>query len=68
HLQSSKDKYFELTGVPADVFHFGAKHKESNQHCQFWCNPVAFPELTKEDGKWRINMPVCEQTNVWLGG
>ncbi|KAF9471068.1 hypothetical protein BDN70DRAFT_820499 [Pholiota conissans] len=36
-------------------------------HCQQNCNPAAFPELI-QDGKWRVNMSICEQTNVWIGG
>lgn len=50
-----------------DVFHFRTKHKITDTHCQQYCNPAAFPELI-QDGKWRVNTSICEQTNVWLGG
>lgn len=50
-----------------DVFHFDTKHQVTDLHCQRYCNPAAFPELIK-DGKWRVNMSICEQTNGWLGG
>ncbi|PPQ97517.1 hypothetical protein CVT26_006518, partial [Gymnopilus dilepis] len=65
HLQHLGDTHFRDTGMPADVFHFDAKHKDSDHHCQLHCNPASFPELI-QDGKWRINMSICEQSNVWL--
>lgn len=67
HLKYCNDHTFDDTGRPVDVFHFTTKHKLSDTHCQQNCNPAAFPELI-QDGHWRINMSICEQTNVWIGG
>ncbi|KIJ57565.1 hypothetical protein HYDPIDRAFT_104097, partial [Hydnomerulius pinastri MD-312] len=67
HQEAIKDMHFSQTGMPVDVFHFNSKHKETDLYCQQHCNPAAFPELI-EDGKWRFNTSICEQTNVWLGG
>ncbi|KAH7927102.1 hypothetical protein BV22DRAFT_1103930 [Leucogyrophana mollusca] len=67
HQDKIKDTHFSQTGMPVDVFHFKSKHKETDLYCQRQCNPAAFPELI-QDGKWRFNTSVCEQTNVWLGG
>lgn len=67
HLQNIGDEHFKDTAMPVDVFHFKAKHKESDIHCQLHCNPAAFSELI-ENGKWKINTSICEQTNGWLGG
>jgi hypothetical protein len=55
--------------MPVDIFHFKSKHKESNKHCQLYCNPAAFPELKGDGDKpWFFNSSIAEQTNVWLGG
>lgn len=63
------DPDFANVGLSVDVFHFKAKHKETDTFCQQNCNPVAFPELLGEDGKaWYFNSSIAEQTNVWLGG
>ena len=67
HLKHTNDHTFDDTGRPVDVFHFTTKHKLTDTHCQRNCNPAAFPELI-QDGRWRINMSICEQTNVWIGG
>ncbi|KAJ7106902.1 hypothetical protein C8R44DRAFT_637688, partial [Mycena epipterygia] len=68
HQRAMKDQHFAKTGMPVDVFHFTCKHKLTDHHCQLYCNPAAFPEMIKEDGKWRFNTSICEQTNVWFGG
>lgn len=69
HLKSTQDDHFKDTGFPVDVFHFRTKHKTTDTHCQLYCNPAAFPELIdEENGKWKINTSVCEQTNSWIGG
>ncbi|KAJ3500454.1 hypothetical protein NLJ89_g9787 [Agrocybe chaxingu] len=65
--KANHETHFENTGQPVDVFHFKSKHKESDTHCQTYCNPAAFPELIDGD-KWRVNTSICEQSNVWLGG
>ncbi|KAJ3506212.1 hypothetical protein NLJ89_g6995 [Agrocybe chaxingu] len=67
HQKKQNDMHFANTGKPVDVFHFNTKHKESDTHCQRFCNPAAFPELI-DGGNWRFNTSICEQTNVWLGG
>ena len=67
HQKKNKEKHFEDTAMPVDVFHFRTKHKSTDTHCQMFCNPAAFPELMK-DGKWVFNTSICEQTNVWLAG
>ncbi|PPQ67448.1 hypothetical protein CVT26_007242 [Gymnopilus dilepis] len=67
HQKHIGDRHFENTAKPVDVFHFDCKHKETDLHCQRYCNPASFPELMDGD-KWRINTSACEQTNGWLGG
>lgn len=67
HQRAINEKHFQDTAKPVDVFHFRTKHKETDLHCQWFCNPAAFPELIV-DGKWRFNSSIAEQTNVWLGG
>ncbi|KAJ7670033.1 hypothetical protein DFH06DRAFT_1083660 [Mycena polygramma] len=68
HQRAAGDCHFENTGKPVDVFHFTCKHKLTDHHCQLYCNPAAFPELIDENGNWRFNTSICEQTNVWFGG
>lgn len=68
HQRAIGETHFSGTGKPVDVFHFKSKHKETDKHCQLYCNPAAFPELLTADNKWRFNSSICEQTNVWLGG
>ncbi|KAH6907643.1 hypothetical protein BKA70DRAFT_1104746 [Coprinopsis sp. MPI-PUGE-AT-0042] len=68
HLKAIGDLHFAKTGRPVDVFHFNCKHKESDIHCQMYCNPAAFAELIDENGHWVFNTSICEQTNVWLNG
>ncbi|KIK73319.1 hypothetical protein PAXRUDRAFT_178760 [Paxillus rubicundulus Ve08.2h10] len=67
HQEVIQDQHFAHTGMPVNVFHFKSKHKETDNYCQQHCNPASFPELI-QDGKWRFNTSICEQTNVWLGG
>jgi hypothetical protein len=67
HQIAIRDTHFKDTALPVDVFHFSTKHKETDTLCQRYCNPAAFPELL-QDGKWRFNTSICEQTNVWLAG
>lgn len=59
--------YFEHCALPVDVFHFKTKHKEDDIQCGLYCNPYRWPELRTEDGEWRFNSSVAEQTNVWFG-
>lgn len=61
------DLHFQHTAMPVDVFHFNCKHKDTDGYCQQHCNPASFPELVV-NGRWRVNMSICEQTNNWLGG
>lgn len=68
HQRAINDQHFANTGKPVDVFHFTCKHKLTDHHCQLYCNPAAFPEMIGNDGKWRFNTSICEQTNVWFGG
>ncbi|KAJ7176348.1 hypothetical protein C8R43DRAFT_1084702 [Mycena crocata] len=52
-------------GMTVDVFHFLNKHNVGHTFCQANCNPMAYPELLKEDGKtWYFNTSVAEQTNM----
>lgn len=67
HQRAIGEAHFINTGKPVDVFHFRSKHKITDTHCQKYCNPAAFPELI-QDGQWRVNTSICEQTNVWFGG
>lgn len=60
--------YFDNCALPVDVFHFKCKHKESDEDCGRHCNPMLWPELRTEDGKWRFNSSAAEQTNAWFGG
>jgi hypothetical protein len=62
------DPFFKDIGLSVDVFHFTSKHSEADVFCQENCNPIAFPELIREDGGWYFNSSIAEQTNVWLGG
>ncbi|KAK6971993.1 hypothetical protein R3P38DRAFT_2751037 [Favolaschia claudopus] len=68
HQRTIGDHHFDNTGKPVDVFHFTCKHKLTDHHCQLYCNPAAFPELIDENGNWRFNTSICEQTNVWFEG
>ncbi|KDQ28715.1 hypothetical protein PLEOSDRAFT_1039350 [Pleurotus ostreatus PC15] len=68
HLQKQCDTYFQGTLLPVDVFHFSSKHKLSDDFCQRHCNPAQWPELVNDDGSWKFNSSVAEQTNVWMGG
>jgi len=62
------DPFFKDIGLSVDVFHFTSKHSQADVFCQKNCNPIAFPELIREDGGWYFNSSIAEQTNVWLGG
>ncbi|KAF5345361.1 hypothetical protein D9758_008449 [Tetrapyrgos nigripes] len=68
HQAAIGDTHFKDTAQPVDVFHFRSKHKQSDDFCQAFCNPAAFPEMRTSDGKWTFNTSICEQTIVWLGG
>ncbi|KAG2099283.1 uncharacterized protein F5147DRAFT_582715 [Suillus discolor] len=62
------DPFFDNIGLSVDVFHFKCKHSQTDTFCQENCNPEAFPELHRDDGKgWRFNSSVAEQTNNWFG-
>jgi hypothetical protein len=39
-LTKENDTYFEDVALPVDVFHFKAKHKESDGFCGRYCNPA----------------------------
>lgn len=67
HAQGDQD-YFSDCGLPVDVFHFDNKHKDSDEFCARWCNPLLWPDLVGPDGHWRFNSSAAEQTNVWFGG
>lgn len=60
--------YFDNCALPVDVFHFKCKHKESDLECGRTCNPLLWPELRTDDGKWRFNSSAAEMTNAWFGG
>ncbi|KAI0742302.1 hypothetical protein C8Q80DRAFT_1109352, partial [Daedaleopsis nitida] len=68
HIFASGEKHLEGIGMPVHVFHASTKHSDTDDFCQRYCNPAAFPELydpvTKE---WKFNTSICEQTNVWYG-
>jgi hypothetical protein len=55
------------TALPVDVFHHRTKHQASDVVCRTHCDPSKFPELMDE-GKWRFNSSMAEETNVWLDG
>jgi hypothetical protein len=60
--------WFNGIGMCVDVWHFLNKHQTTHQYCQENCNPVQFPELLDEFGKWFFNTSVAEQINAWLQG
>src|SRR5580693_2865267 len=66
-LQANDDTYFDQVLLPVDVFHFKAKHKETDTFCQENCNPAAWKELFDKDGNWRFNSSAAEQANAWIG-
>lgn len=68
HLISTDDHYFDLTGLPVDVFHAHNKHHETDIFCNTHCNPAMFSELIDKDGKWALNSSAAEQANAWFGG
>ncbi|KAH8078731.1 hypothetical protein BXZ70DRAFT_901892 [Cristinia sonorae] len=65
HVQ--RDPWWQGIGLTVDVFHFTVKHAKSHHYCQTRCNPTSFPELMDENGKFRVNSSICEQTNNWIG-
>ncbi|KAF8585031.1 hypothetical protein K439DRAFT_1344525, partial [Ramaria rubella] len=67
-LRNNPDPYFADAIFPVDVFHFKSKHKESDMFCAVHCNPMNWPELLTEDGRWRFNSSAAEQANAWFGG
>ncbi|EDR16176.1 uncharacterized protein LACBIDRAFT_301995 [Laccaria bicolor S238N-H82] len=60
--------WFKGIGMCVDVWHFLNKHQTTHQYCQENCNPIQFPELLDEFGKWFFNTSVAEQINAWLQG
>ncbi|KAL0563749.1 hypothetical protein V5O48_018314 [Marasmius crinis-equi] len=60
--------YFRNCAMPVDVFHFTAKHKAGDDHCNRNCNPANWPELEVSPGVWWFSSSTAEQTNVWMGG
>ena len=60
--------WFEGIGMCVDIWHFLNKHKMTHQYCQENCNPIQFPELLDDSGKWFFNTSVAEQINAWLQG
>lgn len=65
------NEFFDSMGFPVDVFHFKAKHKESDTYCQQHCNPANFPDLLVVDektgkDKWFFNTSITEQVNAWF--
>jgi hypothetical protein len=66
-LRNRPDDLLLQMRFPVDVFHFKSKHKETDAICGSNCNPLLFPYLRTEDGKWTFNSSVAEQTNSWFG-
>ena len=66
--QAEKNTWFAGIGMCVDVWHFRNKHKVTHEYCQKYCNPIQYPELVDEEGKWFFNTSVAEQVNAWLGG
>lgn len=66
--QAEKIPWFAGIGMCVDVWHFKNKHKVTHEYCQKHCNPIQYPELLDEKGKWYFNTSVAEQVNAWLGG
>ncbi|RDB27256.1 hypothetical protein Hypma_004511 [Hypsizygus marmoreus] len=66
-IQRTGTTHFTRCALPVDVFHMKTKHKEADDFCNQFCNPILFPDLMK-DGKWRFNSSAAEMTNVWFGG
>ncbi|KAF6763614.1 hypothetical protein DFP72DRAFT_1136202 [Ephemerocybe angulata] len=60
-------QYFGDSLLLVDVFHFNAKHKESDTQCNVKCNPVSFNDAVTSDGTWRFNSSAAEQANAWFG-
>lgn len=67
HEHVQDDPFFKNILLPVDVFHFKNKHKETHAHCQEFCNPAMFPELTDGKGGWVFNSSAAEQINSWFG-
>lgn len=68
HLVNIADtRILPHVGLPVDVFHFKSKHKETDIHCQTYCNPANFPELMTSEDEWLFNSSAAEQVNVWFG-
>ncbi|KAJ3497491.1 hypothetical protein NLJ89_g10345 [Agrocybe chaxingu] len=66
--QAEGNPWFTGIGMCVDVWHFRNKHKVTHAYCQKHCNPIKYPELLDEFGKWFFNTSVAEQINAWLGG
>ena len=67
-LASRGNHYFDNVALPVDVFHFKAKHKESDGFCGQFCNPARWAELIDKDNRWTFNSSAAEQLNLWLWG
>ncbi|EIW73835.1 hypothetical protein CONPUDRAFT_147999 [Coniophora puteana RWD-64-598 SS2] len=66
--QAMSDPWWDDVAMVVDVWHLLNKHKATHDFCQRYCNPAAFPELHKENGKgWWFNTSIAEQVNLWLG-
>lgn len=52
-----------ITGDPSHH----KSHKEPDEYCEEWTNPLRFPDLRK-DGDWRFKFFAAELTKVWYGG
>ena len=66
HLDKYREKFFKDSIMVVDVFHFGCKHKRTDNFCQSNCNPAAYKELYDENEKWIFNSSAAEQANAWI--
>lgn len=67
HMNTETGQFFHKIGLPVDPFHFNAKHKETDEYCQLYCDPKRFTALLAENGSYYFNTSIAEQTNNWLG-
>jgi hypothetical protein len=66
-LAAEGDTYFKNVALPVDVFHFKAKHKQSDEVCGRYCNPARQYELiNKTTGNWVFNSSAAEQVSTWF--
>jgi hypothetical protein len=67
YMQANELHHFDNMGMPVDVFHFKAKHKESDAYCGRHCNPLIFPDIyNAKTQTWYFNSSAAEQTNRWI--